>query len=177
MQMVLDEKRVTGDLMGNVWWSERGTEDDDEVQNLIDGSTHLFVRDGTSQIISFKEKNKEVTRVDKEDSYFVEYTELKRLVPPHDTYYDFDVVFRNATTEDVAYLTLIKEMKRLVSEQKTALETHGAAFVGTKENPAGRRQIGRSGNYVYVNFDPKRHGKQLVDGNGKSLGSAAILSR
>lgn len=177
MQKVLDEKRVTGDLMGHVWWSEEGTEDDDDVQRLTDGSTHLFVRDGSGQIISFKEKNHEVTRVDDRHSYFVEYTELKRLVAPHDTYYDFDVVFANLATEDAAYETLIKEMKRLVGEQKVPLETHGAAFVGTKLNPAGRRQIGRSGNYVYVDFDPKRHGNQLVDGHGKSLGAAATISR
>lgn len=177
METAIATRKVTGDLLAQVWWSEKGTEDDDSVQYLTDGSLHLFVGEGTTQVISLKQKDGEVTTVYDRRGYFVEHTRLKRLVAPRDTYYHVDLVFNAPTSEKIAYQTLIGEMKRLLGEQKPPLETMGAALVGTKANPAGRRQIGLPGHYVYVEYEPKRHGKQLVDGDGRSLGPEAVINQ
>jgi hypothetical protein len=177
MEKALAEKTVTGDLMGNVWWSATGREDDDALQDLADGSRFLIIKSGTREIISDKQKDGVTTKTTDSANYFVEYEELKRAVKPYDTYARFDVVFKEDTSKDAAYSTLIKEMKRIVGKQKVPLETMGVGLVGTETNPAGRRQIGSPGNYVYVNFDPKRHGNQLVDIDGRSLGPAAVISR
>jgi hypothetical protein len=176
---VAESKFLTSDVVaGTAWWSATGKDDDDAVVAFIDGSTQLEMNAQTKAVVTEMQREGATTsQSDSSDrSYFTDYTQHKRSVPPHDTWASVDVVFFKEPTEKRVYEVLISELQRVVEQSADhRIETTVFAHVGTKEDQAGRRQIkGSDGPYISVEYNPKR-GPQITTGHGKLLGPTAVI--
>ena len=65
------------------------------------------------------------------------------------------VVFKKEPTKKRAFDVLVSEMKGAIAKASKPVPITTYAIVGTKENPAARRQIkGSNGKFHSVEFDP-----------------------
>jgi hypothetical protein len=173
LQEVADSKFVSAEVMGTIWYSRSGSDDDAKMVTLPDGSDHLVFQPDTKKTITWKQREGGPVDVVKENAaggYFVRSETNKVLVPPYGTFISMSVVFKNEPTEKQAFEVLIAEIKKSVSEQAKPVSTTAYAMVGPRNDPAAQRQVkGSSGQFISVEFDPKRSSDVLTTSAGSIM--------
>lgn len=160
LQHVADTKLVGTEVMGTVWHSKSGKEDDDETVALPDGSSHLVYQPASKRIITWKEREgvpADTVETNTAGGYFVVSETNKVLVAPGGTYIHLSVVFQKEPTEKHAFEVLTAELRKAVTKQTSRVPTTSSAFVGPPNDPAARQALkGSNGRYMSVDFDPNR---------------------
>lgn len=154
-------------------WHVKG--DDERMILLEDGSSNLIYIAKEKKTKTWKEHKGTKTDIstNKQKGYFVEYEERDILVPPRGRKFaTLDVVFQKRPSRGKAYSILVAELTKAVAKQKTKWGTTAYAYVGKREDPAGRSQIRdkerRDGGFTVVEYDPA-NGK-ITGGDGRELG-------
>jgi len=172
LQEVADGKFVSVEVLGTIWYSRSGSDDDATTVALPDGSEHLVFRADTKRIITWKQREGGPSDVVKENvagGYFVRSETNKVLVPPYGSFISLSVVFKKEGTEKQAFEVLIAEVKKAVSAQAKPVSTTAYAMVGPSNDPAAQHQVkGSSGQFISVEFDPKRGPDVLTTSAGTS---------
>jgi hypothetical protein len=166
--------RVDEEMIAEAWYNSAaaGTTDRDELLPLPDGSRHLSFDPKTGRVQTWNKREgiRSSTREDPKGQYFIEYTEKKRAVPPHDKFASIDVIFATPPAEAAIYATLVAEIKRVVQAQTTKLDTTAFAKTGPRGNRAEQHGVrGGNGKFILIYFDPKNGTIRSFD--GKILGS------
>lgn len=160
LKEVADTKLVAAEVLGTVWFSPSGSDDDAEIVTLPDGSRHLAFQPDTKKIITWKQREGGPADAVKENvagGYFVRSETKKVLVAPFGTFIHLSVVFKKEPTEKHAFDVLIAELKEAISEQAKPVSTTAFAKVGPRNDPAAQRQVeGSNGTFIRAEFDPKR---------------------
>jgi hypothetical protein len=162
MQHVAETKFVAAEVLGTVWYSQSGSDDDAHMVTLRDGSDHLVYQPDGKKIITSKEREGGPVNTVEENvagGYFVEAETNKVLVAPFGTFIHLSVVFQKEPTEKRAFEVLLGEVRKSVNKQAKPVLTRGFAKVGPRDDPAARRQVnGSNGRFVSVEFEPKNPG-------------------
>lgn len=158
IQLVSDTKLLTEGILANAWWRAAGTEDDDELVELPDGSRHLMTRLGPPMVIETdRERAGEAARVTDgpDGTYFLEYIEQHTAsgVTPRRTFAHLSVIFKSKPTEKQAYNALVVELRKAAVAAPT-IEITAFAYVGPRDDPAGRSQVSGSFGYIDLNYKP-----------------------
>ena len=160
LQQIADTKFVTAEVVGTVWYSRSGSEDDADIMTLPDGSDHLVFQPNGKKIITWKQREGGPADVVEENvagAYFVVTETNKVLVAPGGTYISLSVVFQKKPTEKSAFEVLVAELKKAINKQPKAVQTTAYAMVGPRNDPATRRQVkGSNGRFVSAEFEPER---------------------
>lgn len=117
-----------------------------------DGSRHLLYVSKDRKTVTMKEYEGIKTAVTESipGGYFVEYEEWKIAVRPWTKRGTVSVIFPDEPSRQKAYKILTAELKKVVAKQGKKIKTTAYAFVGERDNPAGRKQILR----MSVKYDP-----------------------
>ena len=113
----------------------------------------------SKRIITWKQREGGPADVVEENvagGYFLVTETNKVLVAPGGTFVHLSVVFKKEPTEKRAFEVLVAELKNAVGKQSKPVPTTAFAMVGTRDNPAARRQVkGSNGQFISADFDPK----------------------
>ncbi|OFW10573.1 MAG: hypothetical protein A3H96_21620 [Acidobacteria bacterium RIFCSPLOWO2_02_FULL_67_36] len=160
IQQVADTKFVTAEVMGTVWYSRSGSEDDAKMVTLPDGSDHLVFQPDGKKVITWKQREGGPASTVEENvagGYFVETEVNKVLVAPGGTFISLAVVFQKEPTEKHAFEVGVGELKKALAKQAKPVPTTAYVMVGPRNDPAARRQVkGSNGRFISVDFEPKR---------------------
>ena len=163
-------RAITSETLGTVWHTASGSEDDENIVPLRDGSDHLVYEPTEKRIVTWKNREGERTVVATSESYFTEYTEHKVHAPSGGKFASIAVVFPVEPSEALAYEALTQQVRVAVARQTSRIITTAYAYVGLRSDPASRRVVKASnGRAVTVEFDPKRNGR-LTSVSGQDLG-------
>ncbi|MGH7813282.1 MAG: hypothetical protein ACREQI_04680 [Candidatus Binataceae bacterium] len=145
---------ITKDLLATAFF---GTSYIDEEPVLLrDGSSNLVFDPKTKQVRTMNEYEGTRSSVAQAKGYFVLYEEDRVIVKPGGKFASLSVVFAKRPTEKTAYETLIAEVLKTISRTGHHEDTTAYALIGSKDNPAGWRQIkGSNGKYITAEFDPE----------------------
>lgn len=159
---------IQEEMLARAWWSAAGTDSDDDPIPLADGESVLSVSP-SGEVRGWKARQGESALVkDNHDgSYFTEFTVKKTAVTPVKEFATLDVVFQSSPSIEHARVVLVAEMQTAL-QRRSDIPITGYAHYGPKADRAGRTQVGKPGDYLYVNFKPGDD--QLRSDNGQAVG-------
>jgi len=165
------KNKPNNDILATAWFTPTGSEIDEDMIPLLDGSDHLLYDSKTKKIVTWNQHEGIKTEITKGTEFVVEYEEYSMVVKPYTKFASLKVIFptKPNKTEDEIYRILIEELKKAVLRQNPKLKTIAAPYIGDPKNPAGQKQMQHSnGKYFIIEYNP-------LSGNIKELVKDKVL--